>query len=330
MDVLTYTGNSTSNRALTGLNFQPDFVWNKARSNGYNHKLYDSVRGVTKQLASNLTDAESTTGTDFLVSFDSNGITIGNDTGFNGSGATFVDWFWKAGGATGVTNTAGSITSTVSANTSAGFSVVTYTGNGTAGATVGHGLGVAPKMIIVKNRTTTTGWPTYHASQSATPANNFLMLNETAATGVLSTIWNNTAPTSTVFSIGTSALVNGAFNFVAYCFSEVAGYSKFGSYTGNGSADGTFVHLGFRPAFVMVKRINSTNNWIMWDTSRSNDNIVDDWLYANLSDAEAVASGCDFLSNGFKLRNSANAINGSEPYIYMAFAENPFKYSLAR
>jgi hypothetical protein len=307
---------------------QPDLVWAKTRSAVSSNLLYDSIRGVNKYLSSNQTAAEATLANS-LTAFNSNGFTVGSDSNINGSGVTNVAWQWKASGST-VSNTAGSITSTVSANTSAGFSIVTYTGTG-ANATVGHGLGVAPKMMIVKNRTGTNSWLVYHASIGNTGA---VQLNSTNAVTTASTFWNNTSPTSTLFSVGTDNAVNsGTGTYVAYCFSEVAGYSKFGSYTGNGSTDGTFVYTGFRPKFVIVKRTDSANDWFMYDATRNKSNLTNLVIFSNLSDAEstAVSSVLDLVSNGFKFRNNGSGINGiNGSYIYMAFAENPFKYSLAR
>lgn len=335
MAATTWTGTGTTlaiSNAINGVSFQPDFLWQKSRSNAYNHKLYDSVRGTTKLLSSNLTNAESTTDATFLTSLNSNGFTVGSDTGMNGSGSTFVGWQWKAGG-TAVSNTAGSITSSVSANTTAGFSVVTYTGNGTAGATIGHGLGVAPSMVIAKNRSTggtsAYEWTVYHVSLGATKA---LFLNDTGAAATDAGYWYNTAPTSSVVTVpsNTRTNVNGS-NFVFYCFAPVAGYSAFGSYTGNGSADGPFVYTAMRPRFIMLKRTDSTSDWRIYDSARTPSNADDNVLAANTSAAEDTASGViDVLSNGFKLRDAgANNISGGT-YIYMAFAENPFKYANAR
>jgi hypothetical protein len=335
MAATTYTGTGATqsiSNAVNSVSMQPDWVWFKRRGAVENHWLTDSVRGSTKGLFSNLTDAEATR-TDQLTSFNSNGFTLGADAaGYsNVSGQSYIAWQWKAGG-TAVSNTAGSITSSVSANTTAGFSVVTYTGNEVAGATVGHGLGVAPSMIIVKRRDgAAVDWAVYHASIGATK---YLTLNTTAAEGTSSGYWNNTAPTSSVFSLYNSGSTNANPRlFVAYCFTPVAGYSAFGSYTGNGSTDGPFVFLGFRPRFVLIKRSSDgTNNWEVRDTSRDAFNTVDDRLFPNTSGAEdANNEGVDFLSNGFKIRNAGSGSNASgATYIYMAFAENPFKNSLAR
>jgi hypothetical protein len=334
MAATLYTGNGTSqviNNAVNGVSFQPDFVWGKARNNAQNHTLWNSVVGATKYLNSNATTAESTN-TETLQSFNSNGYTLGNAF-TNEPAYTYVGWQWKAGG-TAVTNTAGSITSSVSANTTAGFSVVTYTGTG-ANATVGHGLGVAPSMMIVKERTVVSAWDVYHVSVGATGR---LFLNRTDATDTSSAPWNNTAPTSTVFSLGTATETNqSTIPMLAYCFAAVAGYSAFGSYTGNGSADGPFVYLGFRPRWLMIKCSSTdgggTSQWMMVDSARNTGNVENNILKADLADAEGVASldMCDFLSNGLKIRNTSGRTNTSgATYIYMAFAENPFKYANAR
>jgi hypothetical protein len=306
---------------VNGVSFQPDLVWMKARSVTENHQLFDSVRGVQKSLYSNLTNAETTD--PGVYTFNTNGF-----NSYNASGQTYVGWQWNAGGST-VTNTSGSISAQVRANPTAGFSVVTYTGTG-ANATVGHGLGVAPSMIILKSRVGATNWVVYHAN--LTSAAYVIQFNLTNAQSSSPTIFNSTAPTSSVFSIGTSSASNDT-SMVAYCFAAVAGYSAFGSYTGNGSTNGVFVFLGFRPRFVMVKQTNAVGNWIVWDTSRSTYNQMQDYLLPNSSAAEAnnVLVSIDFLSNGFKCRTADDDINGSgDTYIYMAFAENPFKLSLAR
>jgi len=336
MDVLTWTGNGASSRAITGLNFQPDWVWDKMRSDAYQHAIVDSVRGGNQVLHSNSTSAEDTNWQyGYVSSFDSNGFTIQagstSSENWNLNAATFVAWNWNAGGST-VTNTTGSISSQVRANTTAGFSIVTYTGNGTSGATVGHGLGVAPSMYIVKVRSTTESWITYHISIGAT---NFVALNLTQASTSATAAWNNTAPTSTVFSLGNASSTNGSgATFVAYCFTPIAGYSAFGSYTGNSSTDGTFVYLGFRPRFVMIKRATSADPWIIHDTARDIYNGYSVQLYPNDSSAEGGPYSppiIDEVSNGFKLRSSASGTNDSgSTYIYMAFAENPFKYANAR
>lgn len=345
-DILTWSGtggSAAATRSLTGLNFQPDFSWKKARTSGQSHHLFDSVRGagLNKTISSDSTNAEGSfndTLYGYLSSFDGNGITTTNGLStwdnWNKSGDNYVAWNWKAGNSAGSSNTAGSITSTVSANPTAGFSVVTWTGDGNLGSTVGHGLGVAPKMVIVKNRNNSgAGWYVYHVSVGNTSA---LFLNQTSASVATSSYWNNTTPTSSVFTIGDSGGVNqSTYPLVAYCFAEVAGYSKFGSYTGNGSTDGTFVHLGFRPKFVMIKSTQTVDygHWVIKDTSRNSYNAATSNLYANFSYGEdnEPTEYIDILSNGFKIRGTVDGINGSGiTYIYMAFAENPTKFALAR
>lgn len=328
----TYTGTGAT-RSITntvnGISFQPDFIWMKNRSNVADHALYDALR--TAMLSSNTTAAEVSASN--VITYNSNGFTIsGGDSRLNANTNTYVGWQWKASNATAVTNTAGSITSSVSANPTAGFSIVTYTGTG-ANATVGHGLGVAPSFIIVKCRNTAaTGWLTYARPLTAT---SFLQLESTAAVASNATAWNNTSPTSSVFTVGTSAFCNGnTQTYVAYCFSEIAGFSKFGSYTGNGSADGVFVHLGFRPRWVMIKRTDAgAESWNIHDSVRLGYNQVDTRLISDAANAEVTSAGVgiDILSNGFKVRTTNTGWNASGgTYIYAAFAENPFKYSLAR
>jgi len=320
------------NNAL-GKTFEPDLTWIKSRSAATDHKWTDTVRGVTKALVSDSTSAE-TTDTNGLTAFSSNGFTVGTDTNYNNSGATYVAWQWNAGSGTSGSNTNGSITSTVSVNQAAGFSIVTYTGTGSA-ATVGHGLGVAPSMIITKKRSSTSDWGVYHTSIGNT---NYLLLDSTAASASSSTYWNNTSPTSSVFSIGTADPVNvNTATYVAYCFAPIAGYSAFGIYTGNGSTDGPFVYCGFRPRWVMVKSSTvsgSSSEWLIKDTSRDTYNVMQNTLTADSSQAEFSGSNqyIDILSNGFKIRNATGAYNNStsDTYIYAAFAENPFRNALAR
>jgi len=329
----TYTGTGSSlaiSNIVNGNSFQPNFVWIKGRSGATDHALYDSVRGTTLDLVSNSTAAETTQATG-LTAFGSTGFTVGALAKLNTNAATYVGWQWKAGG-TAVTNTAGTITSQVSANTSAGFSIVTYTGTGATGATVGHGLGVAPKMIIIKNRSASAHWPVGHASLPSWAQNLYLSLTNASAT--VNTSFNSTAPSSTVFTLGPSGgetNFNGN-NFVAYCFAEIEGFSRFGSYTGNGVVDGNFVYTGFRPAFVLLKNASATGAWHIMDNKRASAfNVVTGQLYANSSVAEAVGATLDFTSNGFKIRTNSADINGStNNIIYAAFAENPFKNSLAR
>ena len=323
-NTVLYTGDNTANRAITGVGFQPDWGWLKQRNGTGFHELYDSVRGVTKALHSNATDAEVTTAA--LDSFDSDGITVSydsNNSGSNGSGKNAVWWLWRGSDSSAVSNTNGSITSTVSANTTAGFSIITYTGNETQGATIGHGLGKIPEMIIIKCRSQTDAWGVYHSSVGATK---YLKLDENSATTSTGTTVFPTTPTSSLFYLGDSGLVNGnGRTYVAYCFAEIKGYSKLGSYTGNGSTDGTFVYTGFRPAWLIIKRTDSTGNWFMFDNKREGYNPDNDRLIADDSLTEADPGESDLLSNGFKMRFTSGNVNASGgTYIYMAFAEHPF------
>jgi len=330
--IVTWSGTSAS-QSITGLGFAPDFVWIKSRNEGYAHYFFDAVRTAGKYLTTNNTNSEITESST-LSSFDSAGFSLGSLPGTNNSGGSYVAWCWKAGGKSNTYNindigystasaaglTAGTITPTgASVNTKSGFSIVTYTGNGTAGATVGHGLGVVPSMIIVKQRNGATDWQVGHTGIGWTKTLYFNTSAATTETGA----WNNTAPTSTVFSIGTSRANTSSATYVAYCFSEVAGYSKFGSYTGNGSSDGPFVFCGFRPRWVLVKASSTTSQWPMWDTARNTYNFADKILYPNLSSAESVFK-MDILSNGFKFREDGGAGNDSGvTYIFAAFAETP-------
>ena len=330
MDVKTYTGNG-SGQSISGLNFSPDLVWIKSRSAAYSHNLYDVIRGADEALFSDTTNAE-TTYNGRLTSFDSTGFTLGNTStagvGTNENNTTYVGWTWDAGSST-VSNTDGSITSSVRANQSAGFSIVSYTGTGTA-ATIGHGLNAAPSLVIVKSRSATGDWPVY---SSAIGAGNKLYLNKTDASASSSN-WNSTTPTSSVFSVGSSVETNlSSVTFIAYCFAPVAGYSAFGSYTGNGSSDGPFAFTGFRPKWIMFKATSASQEWMMYDAVRSEFNATDRTLQADGAQAEADPSNrpIDILSNGFKVRNSNTRINGNgTSMIYMAFAEHPFKTARAR
>jgi hypothetical protein len=330
-NTVLYTGNS-STQSITSVGFQPDFVWSKCRNVARSHRLSDAVRGSTKDLYSDTTAAEGSDGS--ITAFTSTGFNLNNATGsaYNTSGENYVSWAWKANGA-GVSNTDGTITSTVSANTDSGFSIVTYTGTGSA-ATVGHGLGAVPRMIIVKNRDAADAWQVYHAANTANPETDYLVLNTTAATADAADRWNDTLPTSTVFSIGNGVEVNtNTEDYVAYVFAQIAGYSAFGSYTGNGSADGSFVYLGFRPRYAIFKSTTTTTGWFIWDSVTNTFNVMTKYLAANVSDAEGTYTGVDFLSNGFKFRSSSagDGFNQSgETYIYMAFSEVAFNYSLGR
>jgi hypothetical protein len=336
MDALAYTGTGASN-AISSLGFSPDLVWIKNRGTTTDHALYDIVRGAQQQLSSNSTAAEVTSSTG-LTAFDSAGFTIGTSSLLNTSGTQYVAWSWDAG-STNSTNTAGSTTSVVRVNPQAGFSVVSYTGNGSA-ATIGHGLGATPKMIIAKTRSTTGDWVVGHASlDSSSPWGYYIFLSSTAARNSASAIntWGNNTiivpPTSTVFSVGNGANLNSnGITYIAYCFAEIEGYSKFGSYTGNGSADGPFVWCGFRPRWVMVKMSSSTGDWYIFDTARDSFNATQLGLIPNSSQADGTYTGWgDVTSNGFKIRRTDAAWNTSGgTYIFAAFAESPFKYARAR
>jgi len=318
----TATG-STQN--ITGLEFQPDFVWMKDRDNAtQSHWLFDVIRGAGQLLYSNLTNVEANFPY-ILSSFNTDGFTTNSNAN---TGDDFVAWNWKGNGS-GVTNTDGSITSTVSANQDAGISIVTYTGNATANATIGHGLGVTPQFFMVKSRSSTGGWWTYHVSVGKDA---YLDLSSTAASASSANYWGSTGTTSTTLQInGGGGVNNSGSTYVAYCFAEIESFSSFGTYTGNGSTDGPFVYTGFRPAFVMVKRTNSTSNWLIQNSKALGYNPSNSELYANLINAEGTADRADFLSNGFKPRINSTENNATgSTYLYMAFAENPFKYSNAR
>ncbi len=264
-NTVLYTGNG-STQSITGVNFQPDWVWIKSRSTTYSHILHDVVRGATKQLKSNSADAESTD-TNGLTAFNSDGFSLGSGSAVNNSSTTFVGWNWRAGGSAS-SNSDGSITSSVSANTAAGFSVVSYTGVGAA-RTIGHGLGATPTAIIVKNRGAADDWAVWHSSLAA---NQILNLNQTSAAATNNTVWNSTLPTSSVFSVGNDIKSGQAYNYIAYCVTDIKGYSKCGTYTGNGSSNGPFVWTGFKPAFVLVKVTSTTDSWQLIDTKRDLNN----------------------------------------------------------
>ena len=326
-NTVLYTGNGSTN-AITGVGFSPDFVWGKNRGVAASNNLLDTVRGATKRLFSNSTEAEVTTATS-LTSFDSDGFTLGSDAGLNTNTNTYVAWNWKAGG-TAVSNTDGTITSTVSANPTAGFSVATYTGTGNID-TVGHGLNVEPDILIVKTRTQTQGWIVY--TKLIDGSNDALFLDTTAAAG--NSGFSGATPTVFNFSVGASAYSNTAGqDYVMYSFASVEGYSKMGIYTGNGSADGPFVYTGFRPAWVLIKASSfSGSYWSIADSKREPNNVSDSLLFPNTNNAESTDAlySVDYLSNGFKIKNNNNSHNtNGATYIYMAFASNPFKNSLAR
>ena len=327
---LLYTADDSSDHDITGVGFQPDFVFIKGRESTADGRIYDAVRGANKTLTTTGTYAEFDAGTaSGLTSFDSDGFNLGSDNGsWNTNARGYVAWNWKANGS-GSSNTNGSINSTVSANVDAGFSIVSYTGNATSGATVGHGLSKAPEMIILKSRSAVTDWDVY-----VNPPTTFLRLNSNAAESTNSAIWNNTAPSATVFTLGNNADPNGnTETYIAYCFHSVDGYSKAdGFYIGNASTDGVFNYCGFSPKWIMIKRKNAVNNWYIYDTARTANNPTGTVLLADTNAAEATQTyfQIDILSNGWKARASDGAINTGGEYIYMAFAETPFKYSNAR
>jgi hypothetical protein len=322
----TLTNNSPSNPA----GFQSGLQWFKSRSNSTNNVLHDVLRGTAGlyRIYSDSASAQSTTG-DGFISINSNGFTLdgtGSGGDVNASTRTYVAWQWAAP-SSGTTNTAGSITSTVAANTTAGFSVVTYTGNNTVGATVGHGLGVAPQMIFTKQTNAADSWNCYHVSIGNGAA---IFLNQTAAITTASSFWNNTTPSSTVITFGNAGTNQN--NNVAYCWAPIAGYSQFGSYVGNNSTDGPFVYTGFRPRWIMIKCSNGGGtSWTTYDSLRNTYNATVNQLFANSTAAEGTSYSIDLLSNGFKIRSLTSNLNDSGlTYIYACFAENPFKYANAR
>jgi hypothetical protein len=342
-NTVTYAGAGTTTQSVTGTGFSPDFIWIKNRTDAYSHVLQDVCRGfgATKNLSSNSGNAEGASGATgdnygHVSTSDSDGFTVthtingSNDggtirKGTHFSGNNYVAWCWDANG-TGVSNTSGSITSTVSANTTSGFSVGTYTGNSTSDATIGHGLGVAPNMVIVKNRSGADNWQVYW--NDGTERNGFLNLTNAFNTPASTSVWGNNNPTSSVFYVGNDTATNTSNNYVFYAFTSIKGYSKFGSYTGNGSADGSFVYLGFRPAMVIRKRTDAVQDWLIHDNRRTGINQTSNYistLKPNSSTDEISFNEIDILSNGFKMRDTGthgNASGGN--YIYMAFAENPF------
>jgi hypothetical protein len=338
-NTVTWSGNSSNPRNITGVGFQPDLVWGKIRSDGGNHYAIDVVRGSGTGTLNTLNTDDSSveqTNTSFgstsfgvYTSFDSDGFTVNAGSSSakntNETGQTYVAWNWRANGS-GVSNTDGDITSTVSASTTSGFSIVKWTGTGSDG-TIGHGLGVAPKMVIVKSLANTTAWMVYHASLGNAQE---IYLNDASASGA-SSAWNSTTPTDAVISLdgGSGNGVNASGDYIAYVFAEKKSFSKFGSYTGNGNADGTFVYTGFKPAFIIIKNIDDGLNWVMLDNKRpsTGQNPADDILFPNTSDAESSSQTdrlVDFVSNGVKIRATSLQMNGSgNTHIFMAFAEEP-------
>jgi len=333
-----YTGNN-SNRSITNdgnSDLQPDWIWGKSRSNSDSPTATDSSRGNTKVLTPSATEAEGTA-SDYVTAFNSDGFSLGTNNGMNKNTLTYVAWQWKANGGTTTTNDAsstsvGTIDSVYQANTTAGFSIVTWTGTGSAG-TVAHGLGAVPQLIITKNRTdNSTNWQIYHGFNTSAPETEVIYFT-TGATQDYDGFMSDTAPTSTVFSAGGDGSMSGTSgkNIVAYCFAPIQGYSKFGSYTANNSTDGPFVYLGFKPAWIMIRNTSAAADWPIADTKREVGNpFAQEILFANVNDAEtSYANGVDFLSNGFKVRSTGsngvfNANNTSHNFIYMAFAESPF------
>ena len=332
-NTILYTGNDASNRGITGVNFAPNWVWIKKRNHAAGGVISDTVRGAGKVLYPSETNAEGSESASF-VSFDSDGYTISQDAGvgLNVNSHTYVGWNWKAG--TSFTNDAsstgiGTIDSTGSASDTAGFSIVSFTGTGSAG-TIKHELSTAPKLVIIKNRQ--TAGKDWRVGSTMVGFDKYLSLNQSNASASSSSQFNDTAPTSSVFSVGTNGATNESTkNMIAYVFSERKGYSKIGSYLGSGSTSvGGFIHTGFKPAMVILKRTDSAASWLMFDNKRDIDNVVTHRVYANGTDAEDsdTGSAIDFLSNGFKNRStdsSTNATNGT--YIYLAFAESPFTNS---
>jgi len=319
----TGTGSSRSVDQSGNSTFQPDWVWVKSRGTGADHALYDAVRGVQKEIKSNGSDAEATVTTG-LTAFESDGFQVGSRIGMNGSSDTFVAWQWLAGNTTGSSNTDGDITSTVTANTTSGFSIVTYSGNGSDNQEIGHGLGIAPKMIWTKRRDSSGNWTTYH---DAVGINKVFYLNSTAVPASNTEQYRAT-PTSSVYTIGVGGDINNSSGtYVAYVFAEVEGYSSIGSYVGNGSATaGPFISTGFRPAFVITKNItNAGDGWPIVDSKRSPFNTPNATLLANLNVAETTGYQVDLYSNGFAPKSTDHSVNESgATIIYMAFAEHPF------
>ena len=333
-NTLLYTGDGTAPRSLTGVGFQPDWVWVKARDQAWWHVLGDSVRGSSGtnglNLNTNDTAFEGDENSGHVESWDSDGFTVEQaDSGanplvnVNNNGSPYVAWNWKAGG-TASSNTAGTITTTVSASPSSGFSILTYTGNATSGATIGHGLGVAPSWVIVKNRDSgTQPWRVYHSSLGATKALRFDIdtVQETDTA-----YWNNTAPSGTVITLGNDNSTNAnGDKYIAYCFAEVEGYSKISEFTGNGSTDGSFVYCGFKPSWILLRRYAASRNWYLYDAARNTFNVVGTNLFPDLPNAEGTADALDIVSNGFKMRTTNTSTNGSgDKILFVAFASNPF------
>tara|TARA_R100001086_G_scaffold58126_1_gene26547 strand:- start:54 stop:2471 length:2418 start_codon:yes stop_codon:yes gene_type:complete len=328
-DAITYSGTG-SQRAVTGYNFAPDWVWVKRRNANNFHILANTILGAGNYMVSNNTDAESSGGSQLINGFNSDGFDVGTEAAVNNSSGTYVGWCWFAGGST-VTNSTGTISAQVRASATSGFSIVSYTGNSTSGATVGHGLGVVPKMVVVKSRSQARGWNVYHVGMGNTK---YMQWQQSASQITNSAWWNNTTPSSTTFTVGNDNDVNDSSqNYIAYVFADISGFSKFGIFSGNGSSNGSYVFCGFRPRYLMIKRSDSGNHWVTYDAARSTVNVVDDYLKFDESGSEQTTSqvNVDFCAAGFKMRTGFDIVNaGSGSYIYMAFAENAFKYARAR
>ena len=326
-NTVIYTGNATA-RSITGVGFKPDFVWIKNRAATENHSIFDVVRGVDLRIFSDTNDADDDRGAYGLRTFDSDGFTIGTGGELNGNSQGIVAWCWKAGNAnTAFSESGNNPAGTHRANVPAGFSIVSYVGTGAAG-TVSHGLGAAPEFMIIKNRDVADNWAVYFGDNT-----DYVILNTTAARADSANWWNDTSPTSSVFTVGTDHSVNAdGENYIAYCWHSVDGFSKMGQYTGNGNADGTFVYTGFRPAFLLMKVINTASDWHIVDSARDVDNVIQNTIDPNTTAVEGSGSDrFDFTSNGFKLRQTSGSYNGNNStYIYMAFAETPIKYSNPR
>ena len=321
--IAKYTGNGSTQSIVNGgnSNLQPDFIWIKDMGSAFDHKLSDSTRGSTYTLEAN-TDTAAYNDTDAVTSFNTDGFSLGSNANVNDNTANLVAWQWKANGGTTSSNGSGSITSTVQANTTAGFSIVTYTGTG-SNATVGHGLGVAPDLIFVKLTSGSGDWTIYSSTLGNTK---YLRLNGDIAAGTQSTYWQDTSPTSTAFSIGTAGDVNtSSGSHVAYCFTSIQGYSKFGTFLGDGQTDGPFIYTGFKPAWVMTKNASSAGGWAIMDSGRNPNNVQNKYLIANTADVQGTGSSFDIdsNSNGFKIRaNNGNINANGDTILYMAFAEN--------
>ena len=317
-NTVAWTGTSSSPLNVTGYGFNPDMIWNKYRAGAGDHQLYDAVRGATKMLIPNSTAVESTNANG-VTAFITDGFTAGSDINVNGGNS--VAWGWRAGNSSGSSNSDGSLTSTVSVNTTAGFSIVTYSGTGASSGTetVGHGLGAVPRVVMQKRASgSAQNWHVYHASMGN---GGVVMLNDTQALNSQTDYWGNTTPTSSVVTIGPNNLSSGTN--VMYCFAEKKGFSRFGSYTGNGNVDGAFVYTGFKPAVLIVKTYTTNGGWQIYDSKRNTSNPTSKFLVPSSNAAETSGSNdIDFLSNGFKTRTTANP-GTTDTFMYMAFAEEP-------